>query len=193
MAMQVIAELRILIEVAHFEKKALAMQPQPPLQQQHSGFTILVPPTEAGSEADPATSVTSASSADAGSRPNLRRRRAPLTTEDFAAGGAAGPGAMPASYVSMMQPYRPDHPSDADRSAGSFSSVGTANVHQGAAPLGAVQRVAGGGMPPSPFSGHSNPGQQAYPAPVSAAQVQADACGSAGVLLAIAFPGCSRK
>ena len=171
--MQVIAELRILIEVAQFERKALAMQRPPPLQQQHSGFTILVPPTEAGSEADPATSVTSASSADATSRPNLRRRRAPLTTEDFMAGGAAGPGgAMPASYASMMQPYRPDCPSDADHSGGSFSSVGTANVHQGAAPPGAVQRPPGGGMPQSPFSGHSNPGQQAYPAPASGAQVR---------------------
>ncbi len=48
---------RILLEVAHFEKKALATQAAvpPPLQQQHSGFTITVPETEAGSEPEPAT------------------------------------------------------------------------------------------------------------------------------------------
>lgn len=86
--------------------------------------------------------------------------------------GAAGPAAMPAIYVSMMQPYRPDCPSDADRSAGSFSSAGTANVHQGAAPPGAVQRPAGIGMVPSPFSGHFIPGQQATTVQVSGAQVQ---------------------
>jgi len=47
--------------VAHFEKKALATQAAgpPPLQQQHSGFTIAVPETEAGSEPEPATSLSS--------------------------------------------------------------------------------------------------------------------------------------
>ena len=169
-AVQVIAELRILIEVAQFEKKALAMQPPLP-QRQPSGFTIAIPPTEAGSEADPATSVTSASSADAGGRPGLRRRRSPLDPQDFMPDGAGGLATAPASYISMMQPYRPGHMSDADRSVGSYGSPGTAGLQQGAASPSAAQRPAGRGMPSSPFSVQLTPGQQVAPPPASAAQV----------------------
>lgn len=183
--MQVIAELRILIEVAHFEKKALAMQVPPPLQQQNSGFTITVPETEAGSEAEPQTSV---SSADAISiNPVMRRQGSPPRPPGISSAGGYGDrsGSMATnSYIEMMQSHGAaggfgggqltQRHGGSGGFGGSHDSGGyDASALQPPGPASVAAHHAGMRAPPSPFGGlHRTPGSPAFGAPDAAVQVQ---------------------
>lgn len=191
--LQVIAELRILIEVAHFEKKALQMQAAAaaplPLLQAHSGFTIAVPETEAGSETEPATSVSSADGLPSASA--LRRQASPphgfpprSHNRGVSALGGFGGGAGGRAQEATSQP----HAGQPYGGAGGSAPAGLATIYS--------SNTSGGGYgspsrasPPAAGSGGSNGGsggglspmQQRIAAAAAAASVSAMSAAASAV------------